>query len=50
MSTEAVTTSVAEATCALMGGRLASFMVTSELPGSEVSIPTKGLWIGKFVN
>ena len=36
----------AEVQCGLLGGRLASFLVPSELPGAEVTVPAQGLWLG----
>jgi hypothetical protein len=31
-----------------MGGRLASFLLPEELPGTEVVIPGEGLWLGEI--
>ncbi len=37
----------AEVECGSMGGRLASFLLPEELPGTEVVIPGDGLWLGE---
>ena len=42
-----VTASDAEVECGLLGGRLASFVLVSEVTSLKTVIPANDLWIGK---